>query len=684
MNSDSVWTETQGVSHLGNPGVDISSLTLLKRTTMVEVVWSGIMVDRHTNLHVFDRGHSSSESSESEQNIDSADDSQSTNLLDVNKNLLEKVIDLRLKRQEVELKMKHYKRKTRSAQVKYNAIMRKIQKINDAMNETYEKLNSLMETRKQTFDTFIWPFVLYPSNIHSDYFSNKNNSPVEQEQLIEIEMSRIYQVINQKVKVVKSAVNASVLLLSSKVISAEIQDMVDVASVFSSVLDSVSASTDDYFENLELSESLESVGSYHELKDEKINIIGKILATVKDPISLPEISSFDSMSKESISSERTSDEKEYVTSREAFEKEYFVEVFGLDQFQDEHYEIKEEKLRSWHDVCNDMDLLGMIDKSHLHFEETSKIFSSAIPCSTTAKAWISSDSSTVDYFMCPFTYDTPEKIQDKEGSNEEGKTDTSNHVEETNDHEDDLEQDYPTYSQGGLVLTLPVLSDMEKDDPESFPYTNFYQDIESHEELKAIGVREHIKPTRTLEMDTLYNFIPTPLFDFVLVNTWAITYILNFYSKVKASSHNLEQELNLLQDEVMSTKRALSFKQQDLIKAKRELYAAMKSKFFHVIDLNLLQDTIENPHFYVKQSEFKAELDVMKKKLKKMKESETLALKSIDQLRLEDTQICYELLELRKDFRFLNENYSAKCQVLPKIGALASPKEDIQSSEENP
>ncbi|CAL1287545.1 unnamed protein product, partial [Larinioides sclopetarius] len=72
--------------------------------------------------------HSSSESSESEQNIDSDDDNQSVDLSAVDEELLNKIMQLRLKRQDVEQKMKEYKRKIRSLFVKQNAVKRKTQK----------------------------------------------------------------------------------------------------------------------------------------------------------------------------------------------------------------------------------------------------------------------------------------------------------------------------------------------------------------------------------------------------------------------------------------------------------------------------------------------------------------------------------------------------------------------------
>ncbi|CAL1287546.1 unnamed protein product [Larinioides sclopetarius] len=73
-------------------------------------------------------------------------------------------MQLRLKRQDVEQKMKEYKRKIRSLFVKQNAVKRKTQKIIDAMNETYEKLNVILESRKQMCDALTWPLVLYPDH----------------------------------------------------------------------------------------------------------------------------------------------------------------------------------------------------------------------------------------------------------------------------------------------------------------------------------------------------------------------------------------------------------------------------------------------------------------------------------------------------------------------------------------
>ncbi|GFT22385.1 hypothetical protein TNCV_3273631 [Trichonephila clavipes] len=38
-----------------NPGVEIDSLILSKRTTTVEMIWAGIVEDEHTDLYVFYR-----------------------------------------------------------------------------------------------------------------------------------------------------------------------------------------------------------------------------------------------------------------------------------------------------------------------------------------------------------------------------------------------------------------------------------------------------------------------------------------------------------------------------------------------------------------------------------------------------------------------------------------------------
>ncbi|KAF8763750.1 hypothetical protein HNY73_021895 [Argiope bruennichi] len=625
--------------------------------------------------------HSSSESSESEQNIDSDDDKQNVDLSDIDEELLKRVMQLRLKRQEVEQRMKEYKRKIRSISVKQNAIKRKIQKRVDAKNETYEKLNNILDSRKQMCDRLIWPLVLYPGNIHSDYISTPNSNLGEQKQLLQHEMFRIYGTVNEKLKAVNNYVRVSLLLLTTNVVTMEIQDMIDAASVFFSLVQSVSVSTDEYFESLRHTESLSSLkGDLEADKEESSTFIEDILETVAESVPLSE-TSLQSISQQESSSKKTSNGKEISSSTLVSEKDS-EEPFDLEELKGEDYEIKEqEELRPWQEVCNDIDLLGLADKSYLQSQNINSVVSNAIPQKTGEKVPIDSSKDDVDYYRRPFTYHTSENVQ-KTCYTDPADTSDSESDTELNQRHNDLkngqEPDYPTFPHGGLLLNISVLRDMEKSDPRSYPYTDFYQEIEFREELTVAPVAIHIEPARTADMDILYNFIPTSFSGFILVNSNNIGKILKFYSRLKAAPKELEQELKLLENKVMTTKRALNFKHQDLIKERRELYGAMKSTFNHVIDLDLLQDTIENPLLHIKKAEFKTELDNMKSKLKKMKESEALAQRALDQLRFEDTQICYELLELRKEFKMLDEGYS-KCQVLPRIGVIKKTEESSEN-----
>ncbi|GIY11677.1 uncharacterized protein CEXT_724701 [Caerostris extrusa] len=214
---------------------------------------------------------------------------------------------------------------------------------------------------------------------------------------------------------------------------------------------------------------------------------------------------------------------------------------------------------------------------------------------------------------------------------------------------------------------------MEKRDSSAFPYTGFYQEIEFHEELLVAPTDVHIEPARTADVTMLYNFIVPSVSDFILVSFTEMVNMLRFYALLKSSTEELEKDL----------KEPSATKNQDLFKVKRELIDTMKSKFIHIIDLDLLQDTMENPHYYIKKAQFTIELDNMRQDLKKLKEDEALALRDLDQLRFEDTKICYELLELRREFKFLNDSYSTRCEVLPKIGEVREPDEELQDGDKS-
>ncbi|GBM81982.1 hypothetical protein AVEN_76145-1 [Araneus ventricosus] len=397
-------------------------------------------------------------------------------------------------------------------------------------------------------DTLTWPLVLYPGNIHNDYIYNPSSNLGEEKQLLEHEMSRIYGIVNEKLKAVNNYVRVSLLLLTSKVVSMEIEDMIDTASVFFSLVQSVSISTDEYFESLEHTESLKSLKSDSGAdKEGSSTFIEDILATVEEPAPLSETSLHSLSQKESdTSSQKTYDGKE-MTSSALLSGKDSEELFDLEELKGEDFEVKEkEDLHSWHVVCNDIDLLGLSDKSYLQSQDIYSIVSSAIPQKASEKMSMDSSNDDADYYRRPFIYYTIESVQKRCYTEPASTSDSEIDIEPntaSDDKKNGSEPDYPTFTHGGLLLNISILRDMEKSDPESYPYTDFYQEIEFHEELTAVPVAVHIEPARTLDMDILYNFIPVSFSDFILVNTTDIGHILKFYSQLKASSKELEQEL---------------------------------------------------------------------------------------------------------------------------------------------
>lgn len=93
---------------------------------------------------LFFLGHSSSESSESEQNIESEDDGGCTvDLSEVDQDILREVMLFRLQRHSVEIRMKRLKRALHTYTAKEAVLQRKIKKIKDAMSEAWIELSSV-------------------------------------------------------------------------------------------------------------------------------------------------------------------------------------------------------------------------------------------------------------------------------------------------------------------------------------------------------------------------------------------------------------------------------------------------------------------------------------------------------------------------------------------------------------
>ncbi|GIY11678.1 uncharacterized protein CEXT_724711 [Caerostris extrusa] len=356
--------------------------------------------------------HSSSEGSECAQSIDSNDDNQAVNLSEVDDDMLKKVFDLSLRRQEVENQMKALKRKIRPVTVRQNVVHRKIQKFSDALNEIYEKLNIILESRKRMFETLKWPFILYPSNIHSDYIKNLVANPLGEKQFVELEMERINDLVIKKLKHINNYVKLSILFLTSRVAATEVQDMIDVVTVLLSTVQSVSISTDAYFRRM--FKSLESVKKDEVTTDEKDHhhYISDILEKVKEPVDASDIG-IRSVSLEEPSDILIQTSSESVDSLRGAEKEPIL-FFNLQELEREVSEvIKSEEWHSWIEVYEDIDVLGLADKSHLVDQNIDEVVSSAIPHKTSNKLSVEDCTSEPDYYMCPFEHDTTEEVKEQ-------------------------------------------------------------------------------------------------------------------------------------------------------------------------------------------------------------------------------------------------------------------------------
>ncbi|KFM72992.1 hypothetical protein X975_01295, partial [Stegodyphus mimosarum] len=155
------------------------------------------------------RRHTSSESSGSEQNIESEDDFQSVDKNDIDQELLRKVTCLRVERQEIENRMKEYKRKIKSATLKQNISVRKIQKINDAFTAALNELNSVVTEKMLIQQHIKRPLVLYPDNVHSDYIDEPDENVDQQKRLVTQDMSKTYKIVSKQIDVTNKYVELS-------------------------------------------------------------------------------------------------------------------------------------------------------------------------------------------------------------------------------------------------------------------------------------------------------------------------------------------------------------------------------------------------------------------------------------------------------------------------------------------
>ena len=119
---------------------------------IIEVINS---ISFYVTISCFYLGHPSSESSESEQDIHSEDDCHDINPRDVDKNLLREVMHFRMKRHEIEKRMKECKRDLISHNTKVITLQKKIQKTKDALEDAWRTLSTIPVKKK-----FLFVFIL--------------------------------------------------------------------------------------------------------------------------------------------------------------------------------------------------------------------------------------------------------------------------------------------------------------------------------------------------------------------------------------------------------------------------------------------------------------------------------------------------------------------------------------------
>nr|XP_042903226.1 cilia- and flagella-associated protein 44 [Parasteatoda tepidariorum] len=613
------------------------------------------------------RRHSSSESSESEQDIESEDDNRSFSPSEIDESILKKVMDFRQKKEEIEKRMKIYKRKCKILKTKQNAIARKIQKLHDSMTDTFIKVDSILSTRKKEAESFKWPVILYPENLHENYIDNQNYDVGEQKQIMDEEMARIRKVITTQVAVINKFVTSSVHHLFYLVISAEINDLIDVVLLLTPLIKTVSSETDEYFHNIMYPPTSVLV-VVDSSKEEEFNFIKNVLEKVEfssDTESIDNLIYEENVNGDSdlLKKTMTSSKNEHDLEKDSTKKEKEVDEFDLTE-----YMVADEDIVEKHPSTSQYDINTIKDSPKLDTNCTmdclncDAIVSTAITSIDYSELTQNNISLDLDYYMRPFTYDL--QCYESGGSDEKA----------CEFVDSDVEQRFPTYPGGGLVLTMPVLVSMQEEDADHFPYPEFYQKVELKEEeiLKVEAV--HIIPTRKSEVSVEY--VLRPESDFVLVDVNIVRKMLESYYKMKESIKDLEQEFQSLKETLADSKHDLFYKHQDLNRAQRELDQEMLNKFSRNVDLENLLDEIEGPEYLIRKYDLEKGLDGLRKELNEAKIEEAAALKSFDNLRFEDTKVCFELLKLREEFRELNKHFAVKRKVLPKIGSINLEPED--------
>ncbi|XP_054711464.1 cilia- and flagella-associated protein 44-like [Uloborus diversus] len=239
--------------------------------------------------------------------------------------------------------------------------------------------------------------------------------------------------------------------------------------------------------------------------------------------------------------------------------------------------------------------------------------------------------------------------------------------------------EFRTLKGGGLCVSLSSLRELQKDDPIFFPYPYFFQKFEQYAEVAEKPQSINISIVREEEISSFYRIPSKSIADYLIVDVRNVTGRLQSFNAIRESTTELQHEMRVLPKKVDKLRHKLIYKQEEINRVHREKANEMMLKFGKHLDLELLQDILDNPHFRIKKYEAEKLIESLQKELKKIKVLENKTFKSLDKLRFEDTKLCYELIELREEHKRLNKCYSHKKQILPKIKSTPQVQDKAQS-----
>lgn len=423
----------------------------------------------------------------------------------------------------------------------------------------------------------IWPVVLYPENVHKDFFGKRISITQEEKALIHEKMSQINETVLKELKPIDKLIRLTLMKLIDKVVKAELMDLIDIACVFFPLLDNVAKDVDEYFLRIGCPDSSETLRKVVDLEKKPVNIIEEILsAAASTKESQLKKDSEMKMKSEKVSSSVVDDiafeediSKETISS-ETVKVDYLnysaLEVsqskISIKSDSDISLDKKKHILKSWRDVC-DINEDASSSKIDIKDIDINSFILDAVPILDSSLFVEDKCLSEKDYYMLPLSFEKTEEFEKKLAGQanlayadfekmlfeldvsdvlqdvvrrvveEEKFTKTENLLNDSS---------FPTYPGGGLFLTKNVLIEMEKEDPDKFPYTNFYQEIADVEEKFELPEQVHVVP-HYKEIVLKYELSSVLIDDFILLSINDILDELKAYNKIKISTSECEEQL---------------------------------------------------------------------------------------------------------------------------------------------